>query len=124
MMTKNVKIDVILRLQNQNDNLDNEIAQISSERNAKIIREHYSNLKDLGVFSVPKLWSLKKKLHLNSCDVPVAKKDNFGNLITNRPVLLTLYEDEYKNRLADKPPMLGYENSQAYKDYLFKFSYI
>ena len=51
---------------------------------------------------------------------PTAKFDKQGQLITTRSGILSLYEQEYKDRLSKFPPHQGYELVQSLKDYLFK----
>ena len=48
------------------------------------------------------MWGLKKKLNLGAKDVPSAKKDKSGNLITTQEGLLSLYKDTYLERLSHK----------------------
>ena len=71
------------------------------------------------------MWQLKTKLNLNSKgnDFPTAKFDGQGNLITTKQGLLRLYEDEYKQRLAQNPPHPGLENLQYLKENLFRLRF-
>ena len=83
----------VSRLQGKIDNLDIEIAHICAEKNMKIIKDHYETVTDCaGVFNVPKMWGLKKKLKLQSNDIPSAKKDASGNLVKTKNGLLELYK--------------------------------
>ena len=95
------------------------IADKCSERNANIIRDNYGNLSSDGMFSVSKMWKLKKKLNLKQNDVLTAKLDSKGNLITSYAALKGLYKETYMNRLTSKPPLQGYEQITCLKDYLF-----
>ena len=102
------------------DSFDQIIANLSASRNSKIIKEHYSNLTDNGSFCVNKMWKLKQKLHMKKSDMPAAKFDPNGQLITTKNGLLSLYEEEFKKRLSQDPPHPGYESIKKMKDYLFE----
>ena len=83
-----ILMQILFWLHDRVDTLDVEIANISAEKNMKIIREHYETVTDgAGVFNVPKMWGLKKKLKLQSSDIPSAKKDASGNLVTTKKFL-------------------------------------
>ena len=63
-------------------------------KNMKTIKEHYETITDVsGNFNIPKMWGLKKKLNLGSNDVPSAKKDKSGNLITTKNGLILILID-------------------------------
>ena len=85
------------------DSLDTMIADICALKNVNTIKDHYETVVDAsGTFNIPKMWGLKKKLNLNSSDVPTAKKDKDGNLITTKNGLLALYKTTYIERLSHK----------------------
>ena len=69
------------------------------------------------------MWGLKKKLNLNSNDVPSAKKDKSGNLITTKNGLLALYKSTYMDRLSHKPILPEYEQLKVLKESLFELRY-
>ena len=116
-----VKIEKIEILQTKIHNLDEAISNVSATRNAQKIKDSYSNLSESGCFSIQKMWSVKKKLNLKSNDVPTAKFDSFGNLITSRKSLLLMYENEYKLRLEEKRLWKGYEKMHLLHEQLFKY---
>jgi hypothetical protein len=62
------------------------------------------------------MWGLKKKLNLTSNDVPAAKKDKAGNLITSKNGILALYRNTYIDRLAHKQIRPEYENLKTLKE--------
>ena len=67
-----------------------------------------------------KTWRLKKKLSpKNTIDPPAAKKDEHGNLVTDRVELEDLYLRTYQNRLHPNPISEKYEELKALKEYLF-----
>ena len=109
-----VKIDVI----------DNKIADICALKNREKIKEHYQTVTDCsGNFNIPKMWGLKKKLNLSSKDVPSAKKDKTGNLITTQNGLLALYKNTYMERLSHKEIRPEYETLKILKENLFQLRY-
>ena len=69
------------------------------------------------------MWGLKKKLNLTSNDVPAAKKDKAGNLITSKNGILALYKNTYIDRLSHKQIMPEYENLKNLKERLFEYRY-
>ena len=87
------------------DNINESIANICAAKNKAIIDEYLGNKNDtFEGFSQAKTWSLMKKLSLkNTIDPPAAKKDNLGNLVTDREALETLYIQTYESRLKLKP---------------------
>ena len=52
-------------------------------------------------------------------DVPTSKKDKFGNLVSDKNSLLSLYKQEYQSRLTPKPPLPSYKQTQILKEELF-----
>ena len=82
------------------NHLDNIIQKGCSERNAKIVEDYVASLSDNGHFSQTGMWKLRKKLHPQQLDPPMAKIDKSGNVITAPPLLRNLYPETYKDRLA------------------------
>ena len=66
------------------------------------------------------MWGLKKKLNLGSNDVPSAKKDKSGNLITTKNGLLALYKNTYIDRLSHKSIRPEYDQLKSLKENLFE----
>ena len=116
----------ILMLQSEVEEIDVLISNLTSARNVKKTKEHFLALTNAGNFSIPKMWSLKRKLNLNgkSGDIPSAKKDNAGNLITSKAGLLSLYQNTYMERLAPKKAREEYETLQESKEALFANRYL
>ena len=82
---------------------DADIAQIQSEQNFKDIKEHVEHLvDDTDNLSCIKMWQLKKKIGIKKKSVPVAKKNEKGELVTNSSKLKELYENTYKKRLEHR----------------------
>ena len=98
-----------------------QIADICAAKNVRTIKDHYETITDCsGTFNIPKMWGLKKKLNLSSQDVPAAKKDKAGNLITTMEGILALYRNTYIDRLSPKPIRQEYEQLKVLKENLFK----
>ena len=63
--------------------VDFEIYEIISSKNAKTVIEQMGNLDTMdGKFSQLGMWKVRKKLCPRQKDPPTAKKDEMGNLIT------------------------------------------
>ena len=74
-----------------------------SLKNAEMVKEYIKDVEtDEGNFSQLKLWKLKQKLCPKSCDPPMAKKDEEGNLITSPELLKSLYLKTYQERLKNR----------------------
>ena len=109
----------ILVSQEAVDSLDLKISEICSEK-----KEHYKDITDIsGSFNLPKMWGLRKKLNFKAQDVPSAKKDQSGNLITTKNGILALYRKTYMDRLSPKPIREEYEELRALKENLFNLRY-
>ena len=116
------KVNLLSKCMDVISSFDFEIAQLTSEKNAKKIKSHFLGLSQNGKFSAGKMWQLRKKLNLNSKgnDFPIAKSDSHGNLITTKQGIIRLYEEEYKQRLSQSPPHHGLETLQILKENLFR----
>ena len=84
------------------DKLDDIIQKSCTERNVKIVTDHISNLTINGKFSQTGMWKLRKKLHPQLLDPPMAKVDKSGNVITAPPLLRKLYLETYVDRLRHR----------------------
>ena len=100
--------------------IDEDIAKKMSERNASEVKEYISELNTFdGKFSQIGLWKLKNKLCPKSSDPPMAKKDEFGNLVTTPSLLKQLYLDHYKYRLRHRKMEDKYEDIHILKNELW-----
>ena len=119
-------VEKILELKTRITTFDRFISNSISEKNAKKIKDHFTNLTEEGHFSASKMWAIKKKLNLNKKDAgtPSAKFDAAGNLITTREGLLQLYRQTYIDRLAPKLPQDDYLTLQLAKEKLFNLRYL
>ena len=116
-------ISKIVIIKKEVEEIDFMIAELISIRNVKKIKEHFSNLSVNGNFGCQNMWGLKIKLNFKAGDVPSAKKDEAGNLITSKQGLLQLYKKTYFDRLAPKKARPEYETLQVMKESLFDMRY-
>ena len=118
----------IADIENTKEKLDEvieAIAKICCEKNKKIVDEHLGNQDDaIEGFSQAKTWKMKKKLApKNSFDPPAAKKDKYGNLISDKEGLEALYINTYRERLKPSTILEGLEDLKDLKEYLFKLRF-
>ena len=68
-----------------------------------------------------KIWKIKQKLCPKTANsVPVAKKDEHGNLVSSRGQLQDLYVRVYKDRLRHRSIRPEYSQLKDNKEYLFQ----
>ena len=79
------------------------ICSMSSIRNVKIINDQLGQICSDGTFSRIGVWKVKSKLFPNKLEVPFAKKNIAGNLITAVEPLKKLYVSTYLDRLRHRP---------------------
>ena len=100
--------------------LEEKMMKITSEINAKKIRLMIGETKTLdGNFNQVNFWKLKKKMIPKNQEVPIAKRDSKGNLITAEIPLKKLYLDTYKERLSQGKIKSGLEEILRMKDQLW-----
>ena len=93
------------------DMVEESIAEFQAEKNYKIIKEHVEHLVDnTDNLNCGKMWKLKKKIEDKKKEVPVAKINKSGKLVTNSIELKELYKDTYMKRMEHrtmKPELLN-----------------
>ena len=104
------------------DSVNTSIEQFCSEKNKALVDEYIGRHNDvIEGFSQAKTWKLKKKLSpKNTIEPPAAKKDEHGNLVTDREALGDLYLQTYKQRLQPNPISEKYGELKTLKEYLFE----
>ena len=97
------------------EKIDLKVAHECSEVNLKKIKENFGTLtNELGGVNNNGMWKIKKKVFpKNGCQLPVAKKNFNGQIITNPETLKQLYLDTYKHRLRHRPIKTGYEEIKS-----------
>lgn len=101
--------------------------EISSKISEKYVEEIVETLKELGGDEKnlngsgrKKLWEILKKNYPKcKTQVPVGKKDKFGNIVTNHEGLKELYLQTYMHRLRNRPMKQDFQKMKGYKDDLF-----
>ena len=102
------------------ENIEAKIAAVCSEKNKNLTDEYLGLYDDtFEGFSQARTWSLVKKLApKNTIEPPAAKKDKFGNLITDRETLEMLYLDTYTQRLTPNSITSDSHELKEIKEYL------
>ena len=71
-----------------------------------------------GKFDISKMWKLRRKLCPKSLEMPSAKLNEKGKVITEKSKLLELNEQRYIQRLSHRPILPKYETIFELKNYL------
>ena len=112
-----------LIINDQIEKLEMQISSISAEKNAKLIQEHVSDLKDSeGKFSQVSMWRLKSKIFPSKSEPPMAKRNENGTLITAPDLLKNLYLNTYIERLRNRPIRPGLEDIYWVKTELWRMT--
>ena len=110
-----------VKLHKELEEVNEAIAKICAEKNKNLVNEYLGRTEDvIEGYGQAKTWALKKKLcPKNTFEVPAAKKDENGKLITDRIALENLYSKTYIKRLKPNPCAEGFEDLYDAKEYLF-----
>ena len=98
------------------------IGGMCAEKNRKLVQDHLGK-EDNSIegFSQAKTWALRKKLcPKNTMEPPAAKKDEHGNLVTNKAQLENLYLKTYQERLKPNQIKPSLQEVEYLKEYLFE----
>ena len=122
---KKSKIDDITKedVKEKIEQIENEIGEEVVQENFKVISE---TVKEFGGDNLngsgrKKVWeALKKKFPKNANVMPVGKKDNKGNIITNHEQLKQLYLKTYVQRLRNRPMKDNLQVLKSMKNELFE----
>ena len=115
-------IEKELDLREKLEEISNKIADACADKNKKIIDEYIGDI-DLSSdgFNQLQTWGLKKKLApRNTIDPPAAKKNDSGQLVTEKQSLENLYLETYRKRLASNPVPEDLSDLVKLKEYLFE----
>ena len=94
--------------------IDEKIADLKAKENFERLSENVKHLMDnTDNLNTIKMWQLRKKFSKKKTDVPTAKKNEKGELITAPSQLLRLYEATYRERLRHR--LIRPELSEMYK---------
>ena len=110
-----------VKLHKELEEVNEDIAKICAEKNKNLVNEYLGRTEHvIEGYGQAKTWALKKKLcPKNTFEVPAAKKDENGKLITDRIALENLYSKTYIKRLKPNPCAEGFEDLYDAKEYLF-----
>ena len=101
--------------------INSKISSLISKRNVQIVTSQLSELETLeGGFSQIGMWKLKSKLFPKPPSPPMAKKDKYGNFITNQGALKDLYLETYTERLKHRQIKEEFEDIFKLKSLLWK----
>ena len=103
------------------EKISKNISDICADKNKLIIDEFIGDIDSNSEgFNQIQTWGLKKKLvPRNTIDPPAAKKNDSGELITDKKSLEKLYLETYKNRLAPNDIPEDLLELKDMKEYLF-----
>ena len=103
------------------DKIDHENALRCADENGDKIIKHTEEISN-GDGDVARLnmWKLKKKLFPKHSEVPTAKKNSTGELVTNPQCLKEIYVETYKKRLSHRSMRPGLEFLEFLKKLLFQ----
>ena len=104
--------------------IDHEIALRCADENSDKIMKHTKEISN-GDGDVARLnmWKLKKKLFPKHSEVPTAKKNSTGELVTDPQSLKEIYVETYKKRLSHRNMRPGLEFLEFIKKLLFQLRY-
>ena len=109
-----------MELQDELDTVDNNIGELCAERNRNKVKELLKDDENLDGGIQSKIWELKKKLVPNNLNLPPsAKKDEYGNLVTDKKTLEELYLRTYESRLQPNCLPAELDELKTLKKYLF-----
>ena len=112
--------DNVMKLKEALEITEEKIASFCAERNKDVVN-HYLSLKndEFEGFSQANTWAVSKKLSpKNAEDQPAAKRDKYGNLITDSEALKSLYLETYVDRLQPNPISEDLKDLKEMKEFL------
>ena len=71
------------------------------ERNSNIFKQHFECLSNVEYLAFKKVM---QRINLRPTDPPMAEMDKFGQLITTKQGIISLYENKYLERLSPNGP--------------------
>ena len=102
------------------EDLEEEIGTDICDKNAAKVREYISETNaPEGKLSQTGFWKLKSKLFPRPSDPPMAKRDEYGNLVTAPSELKKLYAATYKHRLRHRKMKAEYKDILILKNQLW-----
>ena len=104
------------------ENLDMIIAEECSEENFQKIKDNFQSLSSQhDKLNNNGMWNLMKKVFpKNVQPLPVAKRNNLGQIITNPEMMKDLYLETFVHRLRHRPIKSDFEELKKLKETLFE----
>ena len=83
--------------------IEEHLSKHIANKNAITVKQHIKSVETTeGKFNNIQFWKLKGKLCPKTVDMPMAKRDELGNIITAPELLKVLYAETYKKRLRNR----------------------
>ena len=113
--------DLIQKIKKANDELDEIDQKLTitvAEENRKQVFDNFEKISNTdGTTNNNGIWALKRKLFPKIAEnLPIAKKDFNGRLISSQKELLCLYLDSYRHRLHHRPIKNEFEYLKELKE--------
>ena len=106
-------------IEDQIDNLESEVAVKCAESNVELIKSHAEEMSVEGQFNNNKMWKLKQKIMPRKREVPTAKFDKNGTLVTNPSSLKKIVIEAFVDRLKSRNIIPEFEKLKALREELF-----
>ena len=108
-------------LKNKLNEIDLDLTLTVAEENKKQVYDNFEKISNTdGTTNNNGIWALKRKLFpKNTENIPIAKKDFNGRLISTQKELICLYLDTYRHRLRHRPIKNEFKYLKVLKEELF-----
>ena len=119
-----MKIKINDRIAEIEDEIGDDIAEKYHKEILDTINDLGGDQKNLNGSARNELWKiLKQKIPKNPPQVPIGKKDVFGNIIINYEGLKSLYLKTYLHRLRNRPMKKEFQEIKKLKEELFELRF-
>ena len=120
-ISEEMKIKIKVRILQIEEEIGHEISQNFAEEIENTIKSIGGDKQNLNGNGRRAIWDiLKKNFPKRKVAVPVGKKDQSGNIVSNHEGLKKLYLNTYKNRLRSRPIKDDFESIKQHKEELFE----
>ena len=120
-ISEEMRDQIEFRIKQIEEDIEKEVTEEFQTEVIKTLREFGGVEDTIGGDKRKKMWKVLKKHYPKiSPSIPVGKKDQRGNIITNHEGLKQLYLQTYVNRLRNRPIKQGFENIRKMKTELFE----
>ena len=123
-ISEEMKIKINDRIAEIEDEIGDDIAEKYHKEILDTINDLGGDQKNLNGSARNELWKiLKQKIPKNPPQVPIGKKDLFGNIIINYEGLKSLYLKTYLHRLRNRPIKEEFQEIKKLKEELFEIRF-